>query len=55
MESSSAVIAEETAMAKLKPMFMEIYTTHFSQEEVDGITAFTNRRWANRCSASSPP
>ena len=40
MESSSAVIAEETAMAKLKPMFMEIYTTHFSQEEVDGITAF---------------
>lgn len=36
----SEVISEETSMTKLKPMFIEIYTANFTQEEVDGITAF---------------
>lgn len=40
LDKVNAVIAEETSMAKLKPMFIEIYTANFSQEEVDGITAF---------------
>ncbi|OYT92915.1 MAG: hypothetical protein CFE43_06475 [Burkholderiales bacterium PBB3] len=40
MEKTSAVIADETSMAKLKPMLLEIYAANFSQEEVDGITAF---------------
>ena len=40
LEKVDGVIADETAFTKLKPMFIEIYSANFSQEEVDGITAF---------------
>ena len=27
-------------MVKLKPMYVEIYTTNFTQEEIDGLISF---------------
>ncbi|OYU44656.1 MAG: hypothetical protein CFE44_11780 [Burkholderiales bacterium PBB4] len=39
-EQANAVMAEELNMTKMKPFFVEVYTAHYSQEEVNGIIAF---------------
>jgi hypothetical protein len=37
---AATVINEELTMVKLKPMYVEIYTTNFTQEEIDGLISF---------------
>lgn len=35
-----AIVQSELTMAKLKPMYIDIYAKNFTQEEVDGLIAF---------------
>jgi hypothetical protein len=37
---SSATMRDELSWDKMKPMYMQIYTESFTQEEVDGLIAF---------------
>ena len=37
---ASAAMGDELSMEKFKPMFLEIYSANFTQEDVDGMIAF---------------
>ena len=37
---STAVVQKELTMAKLKPLYIDIYAKNFNQEEIDGLIAF---------------
>ncbi|MES2071495.1 MAG: DUF2059 domain-containing protein [Pseudomonadota bacterium] len=39
-DKAAAIVNEELSMAKLQPMYVEIYRANLSQEDIDGLIAF---------------
>jgi hypothetical protein len=40
VQKQSAVVQDEMSWAAMKPMYVQIYSETFSQEEIDGLIAF---------------
>lgn len=55
MQRVSAIVAEEINWETFKGPMVQVYAKHYSEEEVQGLTAFYDRLWAAAWSPRRPP